>query len=73
MALTGIEAVRDKIRVSDLAKALTVTPGAVSQWERVPAERLGDVARITGLSPEVIRPDLFLGVKRRRPRKTETV
>lgn len=71
MALTGIEAVRDKIKVSALAEALDVTPGAVSQWKKVPAERLGDVARVTGLTPEIIRPDLFEGVKRSRPRKTE--
>lgn len=59
MALTGMEAVKKKIRVTKLAVALGITSGAVSQWKEVPAERIGEVARITGLKPEVIRPDIF--------------
>ena len=72
MALTGIDAVRDKMKVSALAKALNVTPGAVSQWKKVPSVRLFEVAKITGLSPEIIRPDMYARVKRGRSRKAET-
>lgn len=57
---TGMEAVKAAVSsMASLARELDITRGAVSQWERVPAERVGDVSRITGLSPDVIRPDLF--------------
>ena len=44
--------------LSRLAKALGITRGAVSVWKRVPASRLGDVARLTGIPAEELRPDL---------------
>lgn len=42
-----------------LARELNITHGAVSQWRRVPAERVLDVARITGIPKEALRPDLY--------------
>lgn len=43
-----------------LAKALGgVSPQAVSQWKKVPAERVLDVERITGISRHSLRPDVF--------------
>lgn len=42
-----------------LARELGVTHGAVSQWKRVPAERVLDVERITGIPREQLRPDLY--------------
>jgi DNA-binding transcriptional regulator YdaS (Cro superfamily) len=44
-----------------LAKALggTLTSQAVSQWRKVPAERVLDVERITGISRHDLRPDVF--------------
>jgi DNA-binding transcriptional regulator YdaS (Cro superfamily) len=42
-----------------LARELKITHGAVSQWRRVPAERVLDVARITGIPKEELRPDLY--------------
>lgn len=59
MSKFGMEAVKAKTTVTKLANALGITPGAVSQWTQVPAERVGEVARITKLRPEVIRPDIF--------------
>jgi DNA-binding transcriptional regulator YdaS (Cro superfamily) len=35
-----------------------LTPQAVSQWTRVPEERLARVAELTGISPAELRPDL---------------
>lgn len=46
-------------RISKLAAALGVTPGAISQWRTVPAERMGDVSRITGIPLKDLRPDIF--------------
>lgn len=46
-------------RRGKLAEALEISPSAVSMWSRVPGERLMDVSRATGLSPEELRPDMF--------------
>ena len=42
-----------------LATGLGVTAGAVSQWDRVPAGRVLDVERLTGISRHDLRPDLY--------------
>jgi DNA-binding transcriptional regulator YdaS (Cro superfamily) len=43
-----------------LAKALGgITPQAISQWTKVPAERVLEVERITGVSRHALRPDIF--------------
>lgn len=44
---------------SELARALGITIGAVSQWDRVPAERVLDVERVTGISRHELRPDIY--------------
>lgn len=43
---------------SALAKRLNLTRQAVSAWPHVPLKHLQDVAEITGLSRDEIRPDL---------------
>ncbi|NBN64166.1 YdaS family helix-turn-helix protein [Pannonibacter tanglangensis] len=49
------------LRLRDLAKALDVDPATVTRWaqKRVPAERVLDVERVTGLARSEIRPDLY--------------
>lgn len=42
-----------------LAHGLGISTAAVSQWQKVPAKRVGRVSEITGLAPHEIRPDLF--------------
>ena len=46
-------------RLSRLAESMDITPGAISQWDKVPAERIGDVSRVTGIPVDVLRPDIF--------------
>lgn len=46
-------------RSGKLAAALGITPSAISMWERVPAERVIDVERETGVSRHELRPDLY--------------
>lgn len=36
-----------------------ITSQAVSQWKRVPAERVLDVERVTGVSRHKLRPDIY--------------
>lgn len=61
--LTGMDAVRDRMPLARLAREIGITRGAVAQWEKVPAERIGDVSRVTGIAFEVLRPDLFAGAE----------
>ncbi len=44
---------------SRLARDLGITHGAVNQWRRIPAERVADVERLTGIPRERQRPDIF--------------
>lgn len=45
---------------AQIAAALGITHAAVRQWgERVPAERVVEVERITGIPREALRPDLY--------------
>lgn len=46
-----------------IARECGITPGAVSQWQKVPAEFCSTVSRITGIEPAVLRPDLFEGYR----------
>lgn len=47
-------------RGTELASALGVTPGAITQWAdgQVPAGRIFRVSELTGIPIEKLRPDL---------------
>lgn len=57
--LEGMDAVRDRMSLARLAREIGITRGAVAQWDKVPAERIGDVSRVTGIPFDRLRPDLF--------------
>lgn len=42
-----------------VARDLGITRGAVAKWDRVPAERVVDVERATGIPRHELRPDLW--------------
>lgn len=44
--------------ITRIATELGISTAAVSQWKRVPDDRVVDVARILGVAPTIIRPDL---------------
>jgi pyruvate kinase len=44
--------------VTRIATALGISTAAVSQWRRVPDDRVAEVARALNLPPEAVRPDL---------------
>ncbi|MGW9230592.1 YdaS family helix-turn-helix protein [Pseudorhizobium sp. NPDC055634] len=55
-----MDAVRDKVKsLAALARDLGVTRGALAQWDRVPAERVVEVSRLTGIPRQILRPDLY--------------
>jgi len=58
-----IEALKPRGAITRIALAAGVTPSAVSQWRRVPAEHVGVVADISGMSASELRPDLALAFK----------
>lgn len=48
----------------DLAHALGISRQAVYKWIQkgcIPAERIGDIRKVTGIPSYYIRPDLFEG------------
>lgn len=45
--------------ISALARALGLAQPSVSAWQRVPADRVVSVESVTGVSREILRPDLF--------------
>lgn len=49
------------LNAARLARLLGVDKATTSRWvtRRVPAERVADVERVTGIPREVLRPDLF--------------
>lgn len=42
-----------------LGKALGLSKGAVSQWKRVPIDRVISVEKLTGFTRQQLRPDVF--------------
>ncbi len=59
--LTGMALLRSKRgRLTQLTRALGLkSSGAISQWKKVPADRLLAVESATGIPREKLRPDLF--------------
>ena len=53
------EAIRAVGGVSELARRLGLSQPSVSNWDRVPAERVPAVEAATGIERAVLRPDLY--------------
>jgi TorA maturation chaperone TorD len=53
------EAIRAAGGVTELARQLGISQPSVSNWSRVPAERVLSVEGVTGVSRGVLRPDLY--------------
>ena len=57
------EAIRAAGGVSELARQIGISQPSVSNWIRVPAERVVSVEAATGVDRAVLRPDLYSGKK----------
>jgi TorA maturation chaperone TorD len=57
------EAIRSVGGVSELARRLGISQPSVSNWNRVPAERVLDVEAATGIERVVLRPDIYAATK----------
>ena len=55
------EAIRAAGGVSELARRVGISQPSVSNWDRIPAERVLSVEAVTGVARTVLRPDLFNG------------
>jgi len=53
------EAIRCAGGMHALGRKLGITHQAIAQWRRVPAERVLEVERLTGISRYRLRPDVF--------------
>ena len=53
------EAIRAAGGVSELARRIGISQPSVSNWERIPAERVLAVEAATGVDRAILRPDLF--------------
>ena len=53
------EAVRAAGGVSELARQIGISQPSVSNWSRVPAERVVAVEAATGIGRKILRPDLY--------------
>jgi len=42
-----------------LAEAINITKQAVSQWQRVPIDRVLEVEKVSGVSRHELRPDFY--------------
>jgi TorA maturation chaperone TorD len=55
------EAIRAAGGVTELARRIEISQPSVSNWSRVPADRVVAVEAATGVARAVLRPDLFAG------------
>ena len=53
------EAIRAVGGVSELARRIGISQPSVSNWERIPAERVLFIETVTGINRAVLRPDLY--------------
>lgn len=44
---------------AQIARELEITRAAVCSWKKIPLKHLRQVARITGIDKERLRPDIF--------------
>lgn len=66
---TGLDAAKESAGGPvELARKMGgISSQAISQWKRVPAERVLEVERVTGVARHVLRPDIYPAPERAEP------
>lgn len=62
----AIRRLREDRHMPIIAEKLHIARQAPYAWKKVPAERVQQVARITGFKPHELRPDLYPPPRRRK-------
>ena len=57
--ITTVDAIRKAGGPAAVGRAFGITSQAVTQWRRVPPERVLEVERMSGVSRHLLRPDVF--------------
>ena len=60
--MTDHSSIVERVRatgVPALSEHLGITKQAIYQWRRIPPERAVDIAKITGIPVQELRPDVF--------------
>ena len=50
-------------RLQRLADSQGITHAAIKQWDKVPADRVVAISEFTGIPRQLLRPDLYDGMK----------
>ncbi|MGC2413853.1 MAG: Cro/CI family transcriptional regulator, partial [Stellaceae bacterium] len=58
------EAIRAAGGVTELARRIGVSQPSISNWSRIPAERVLAVEAATGVARAILRPDLYAAGQR---------
>jgi|TARA_R110000782_G_C14741667_1_gene406254 DNA-binding transcriptional regulator YdaS (Cro superfamily) len=53
-----LKAIANVGSASEVARQLGINRSAVSQWRRVPVDRLAQLSKLSGIPKEKLRPDL---------------
>jgi DNA-binding transcriptional regulator YdaS (Cro superfamily) len=62
LPMNGMDLIRAQPGLSSwLARRLGLTQPAISAWREVPAERVVEIERLTGIARYLLRPDLCQG------------
>jgi TorA maturation chaperone TorD len=61
------EALRAVGGITELARKIGISQPSISNWTRVPADRVGAVEAATGINRAVLRPDLYKQPAQREP------
>lgn len=59
--------------VSELARRLGIAQPSVSNWTRIPAERVREIEAATGVNREVLRPDLYARPTMNEPNRPRVI
>lgn len=59
LAETAWARLKRELNLAFIADEIGLTRAAVSAWAKVPAERVVDIERITGIPRHTLRPDLY--------------